>query len=129
MTTVAVTPALFRSMLNRQFDVLRQEYTPDGQGGATQELVTVRTVAGRLRPLDVREALSAARLEVRFSHVLYVEAGDEPAPGEYFRIADDDRRRWRVVEVAEPSYAGQHMAVRCVLEHDPYADDEEGGGS
>lgn len=116
--SVAVTPALFRSMLNNDFDVLRAVRTPDGQGGSTQSLTTVRTIRGRLRPLDIKESLTEARLAVHFTHVLYVEAGDEPAPGESVRITGQAARQWRVVEGAEPSYAGQHVAVRCVEELD-----------
>lgn len=120
--TVALDPALFASMLNADVEVIGFTATPDGQGGATFEDAVLRTVRGRLRPLmpseRASERMSAGRLEVDFSHVLYVEAGDEPAAGQSVRLKDRPGQRYRVVENVEPSYAGHHVGVRLMREHD-----------
>ncbi|MCK9495201.1 MAG: head-tail adaptor protein [Dehalococcoidia bacterium] len=117
--TVTLDPAVFRSMLNADVEVLGVTYTPDGQGGATVTEAVLRTVRGRLRPVSPSERMSAGRLEVDFSHVLYVEAGDEPTPGQTVRLKDRPAHLYRVVENVEPSYAEHHVGVRLMREHHP----------
>lgn len=119
--TVTLDPTILRAFLNADVEVLRQTYTPDGQGGATQSMEVVRTVRGRLRPATaqfIRQERTEARLVMDYSHILYVEAGDEPAPGESVRLAARPGERFRVQENSEPSYAGHHVAVRLQKEHD-----------
>lgn len=126
--TLTLDPATFRAFLNADVEVLATSYTPDGQGGATVTLDVARTVRGRLRPAPaefIREKTSAARLATDFSHILYVEAGDEPEPGQSVRLAARPDERFRVQENSEPSYAGHHVAVRLMKEHD--AEDEAVG--
>ncbi|MCK9496119.1 MAG: hypothetical protein M0R75_11580 [Dehalococcoidia bacterium] len=117
--TVSLDPTLFASMLNADVEVIAFTATPDGQGGATFEDAVLRTVRGRMRPLTPAERMSAGRLEVDFSHVLYVEAGDEPAAGQSVRLKDRPGQRYRVVENVEPSYAGHHVGVQLMREHHP----------
>lgn len=118
---VTLDPATFRAFLNADVEVLATSYTPDGQGGATVALSVERTVRGRLRPASaehIRERLTESRLAVEFSHILYVEVGDEPAVGQSVRLATRPGERYRVQELSEPSYAGHHVAVRLQKEHD-----------
>lgn len=125
MTPVTLDPAVLRAYLISDMEVLGQSYTTDGQGGATVSFAVLRTIRGRLRPASaehIRERVDAARLEVDFSHILYVEAGDEPAVGQSVRLADRPAERYRVQANSEPSYMGHHVAVRLLREQDPAAE-------
>ncbi len=114
-------PTDFAGLLNNVFRIERPQLVPDGAGGSTRQLVAVADVPGRLRPLSPRERLSAQRSEAVFDHVLYLAAGADVRRGDLVSDVARDGAKLRVVEVAEPSYAGHHLEVRCTRELDPSA--------
>lgn len=115
--TATLDAALFTSFLNTSLEVQRPTLRSDGAGGSSEEMVVVATVAGRVRPLTPREMASAARLDVQFDHIAYLEASADVARGDYLRHATAGTR-WRVVAVGDPSLAAHHLEARCVRVED-----------
>lgn len=109
---------LFRSLLIATLEVSRPTLVSDGAGGSTEQEQVVAEVSARLRPLKPAERESAARLEVAFDHIAYVEAPADIQRGDYLQDSDRSSVRYRVVEVVEPSYAGHHLQVHCRREVD-----------
>lgn len=113
-----MTSPEFDALLNNSFLIERPDLLSDGAGGSTRQLQAVATVRGRLRPLTPRERLSAQQSEVVFDHVLYLAVGADVRRGDLVGDVARADPKLRVVEVAEPSYAGHHLEVRCTRERD-----------
>ncbi len=109
------TTAAFLSLLNRSVTLTRPTLASDGAGGSSRTLGANVTTRARLRPLVPSERESAAKMQVPFTHVLYVPGGVDVQRGDHFTVDGID---YRVIEVQQPSYAGHHLEVRSAREID-----------
>lgn len=109
------TPSIrtFRGLLNNTFAISRPALTSDGMGGSTRTHTSVATVAGHVQPGVPEEMAAAQRLNVEFSHVLFIEAGSGIARGDRVTGAGGP---YRVVDIVEPSYAQFHHEIRLLRE-------------
>lgn len=82
-------------------------------GGSTESYTTVATVDGHCQPANPVEMEAAARLNAMFTHVLFLEAGSGIQRGD--RVTGPGGP-YRVVEIAQPSYAGFHDEARLMRE-------------
>lgn len=100
----------FRSLLNNDFTVKRNDRQSDGQGGFLESPVLVGIYKGRVRPASAREASVAGHWQSQVTHVLYMEA---PKDIQRHDLVEGAGLVLRVVDVREPSKANEHLEIYC----------------
>lgn len=99
----------FRMLLNNTVDVYRVSHVSDGMGGSTLTETKRDTLRARMRPLNPQEMETAARMDVSWTHILYVEAPYEFNATTDFVLFRGER--YRVIETQNPGYEDFHLQV------------------
>lgn len=103
-------------LFNRTTTITRPSLVDTGHGGSTREYESVAVgVRCALRVATQQELMSAAQVESKFDHVLYVPFGTNVRRGDHFTMSAID---YRVIEVEDAAYRGHHLEVKCVREID-----------
>lgn len=103
---------VFETLLNNTFTISRIRRTPDGSGGWAIDYVTQGSIVGRIRPASSRERELAAREEREITHVFYATYPADVVRGDRLQVRD---LTFEVQGVREPSLAGEHVEVDCLL--------------
>lgn len=103
--------AIFESLLNHTFTIMRRERTSDGQGGWAITYALIGSARGRMRPASSAEREVAAAEQRQISHVLYVVHGEDIARGD---LVIGGGVTVDVLGVREPSQAGHHLEIDCM---------------
>ena len=98
-------------LFNITVQISRPTRTSSGGGVFGIAGVAVESRSARLRPLNVREQLTADQESGALSHVLYVGAAADIVRDDIVNVVPDDGRRFEVLGVRDPSQPGSHREV------------------
>lgn len=111
---------VFQSLLNRMFVIYRRDRISDGQGGWIIVWAESGRVPGRARPASSTERQIAQAEEREISHVLYTEVGEDIHRGD---MVESGAFRAEVTGVREPSLAGEHFEIDCLVRQGEVTED------